>query len=139
MVLTKILQIDQKLTFNVFHNVMEQTPPKKRSFFGARVLNYKDLGYVSGLRFFVRNIIHENHIHFLIWNSMILKRDSYFLKTNSHDFVSTRILINVRKFLALTKFEHFRDLCRQEICTRQELFYNQKNLMSKLQIKSLKC
>ena len=61
-VLTKILQIDQKLTFNVFHilnqcriskiekNIWwDRPPPKKRSFWGGtRALDEKDFGYVSG-------------------------------------------------------------------------------------------
>jgi len=62
-VLTKILQIDQKLILNVFH-ILNQgriskiekkisdgtAPPKKRSFFwgGSRALDEKDFGYVSG-------------------------------------------------------------------------------------------
>ena len=61
--LTKILQIDQKLTFNVFHilnqyriskiekNILWYRPlPKKRSFFGggSGASNDKDLRYVSG-------------------------------------------------------------------------------------------
>ena len=61
-VLTKILQIYQKLTFNVFHilnqcriskiekNIWWDRPPKKRSFFwgGSGALDEKDFGYVSG-------------------------------------------------------------------------------------------
>ena len=60
-VLTKILQIDQKFTFNVFH-ILNQgriskieklsdgtDPPKKKVFFwgGAGALKAKDFGYVS--------------------------------------------------------------------------------------------
>ena len=61
-VLTKILQIDPKLTFDVFHilnhvrifkiekkYLMVQTPPKKAFFGGGSVgLKAKDFGYVSG-------------------------------------------------------------------------------------------
>ena len=61
-VLTKILQIDPKLTFNVFHILNHvriskiekniwwyRPPPKKRPFFGGSVdLKAKDFGYVSG-------------------------------------------------------------------------------------------
>ena len=62
-VLTKILQIDQKLTFNVFHisnqyriskiekNIWwHRPPPQKKAFFlggASRALKAKDLGYVS--------------------------------------------------------------------------------------------
>ena len=60
-VLTKILQIDQKLTFNVFHilnqyriskieKISDDTDPPKNGHFlgGSGALKYKDLGYVSG-------------------------------------------------------------------------------------------
>ena len=62
-VLTKIFQIDPKLTFNVFHILNHdhiskiekyiwwyRPPPKKAFFFGGGSggLKYKDLGYVSG-------------------------------------------------------------------------------------------
>ena len=61
-VLTKILQIDQKVTFNIFH-ILNQgriskiekisdgtAPPPKKVFFGegSGALKAKDLGYVSG-------------------------------------------------------------------------------------------
>ena len=61
-VLTKILQIDQKLIFNVFH-ILNQVriskiekisdgtdPPKKKVIFlgGSRASDEKDFGYVSG-------------------------------------------------------------------------------------------
>ena len=61
-VLTKMLQIDPKLTFNVFHilnhdhiskiekNIWWLRTPPKKAFFGGGSggLKYKDLGYVSG-------------------------------------------------------------------------------------------
>ena len=63
-VLTKILQIDQKLTFNVFHILNQDRiskiekisdgtdpPSTKRSFFfrgGSGASDEKDFGYVSG-------------------------------------------------------------------------------------------
>ena len=62
-VLTKILQIDQKLTFNVFHILNEGRiskiekisdgtgPPQKKVIFfgvGSGALDEKDFGYVSG-------------------------------------------------------------------------------------------
>ena len=65
-VLTKIFQIDQKLTFNVFHilnqgriskiekNIWwDRPPPKKGHFFGGEsgALDEKDFGYVSGRKF----------------------------------------------------------------------------------------
>ena len=60
--LTKILQIDQKLTFNVFHilnqyriskieTISGGTDPTQKNghfFGGSGALKYKDLGYVSG-------------------------------------------------------------------------------------------
>ena len=61
-VLTKILQIDQKITFNVFHilnqvriskieKIFDRTdPPQKNVIFFGRsgALDEKDFGYVSG-------------------------------------------------------------------------------------------
>ena len=61
-VLTKILQIDQKLTFNIFHilklgriskiekkYLMTELPPQKKAFWGgSTALKAKDFGYVSG-------------------------------------------------------------------------------------------
>ena len=67
------VQIDQKLTFNVFHllnqgriskieKISDGTdPPQKRSFFGgSRALDEKDFGYVSGRirnQFFPRRLL----------------------------------------------------------------------------------
>ena len=80
-VLTKILQIDQKLTFNVFHilnqgriskiekNIWWDRPPpqKKGHFFGGSgALDEKDFGYVSG-----RNVFGLKTI------SVLLKTRSY--------------------------------------------------------------
>ena len=61
MVLTKILQIDQKLTFHVFHisnqgriskieKISDGTVPPKKGLFwgGSGALDEKDFGYVSG-------------------------------------------------------------------------------------------
>ena len=67
-VLTKILQIDQKLTFNVFYilnqgrifkieKISDGTDPPKKDFFqwGSSALDEKDFGYVSGRYVLVRD------------------------------------------------------------------------------------
>ena len=78
-VLTKILQIDQKLTFNVFHilnqyriskiekNIWWDRPPPKKKFIffggGSRALDEKDFGYVSGRKcFFGEKTMEDFHL-----------------------------------------------------------------------------
>ena len=68
-VLTKTLQIDQKLTLNIFHSMnhchiskiekkrSDDTDPPKKAFFwggGSRALKAKDFEYVSGRKEFIK-------------------------------------------------------------------------------------
>ena len=96
LVLTKILQIDQKLIFKIFHvlnqyrifkiekNIWWHRPPPKKNgpFGGSGALKYKDFGYVSGRQNSVpdkysifRYTIHFSRVlsNIYICNSLLLK------------------------------------------------------------------